>query len=186
MNIRARNVAWVLPFFLTACFPFHRAQQQQKQALAPPLSTTPKPAPAHPELPDSAVTIPPQPIKADADTVAVVPKAPPKHKRQPPKNAQVAAVTPPPAPVESPAVSAIGQLTSGDPSDQKRETQDSIEATERGLNGLGRSLNSQEQKTAAQIREYLKHAREALNSGDVDGASTLAAKAKAVLSELIQ
>ena len=38
--------------------------------------------------------------------------------------------------------------------------------------------------TAAQIREYLKQARVALGSGDVDGASTLAAKAKVLLGEL--
>jgi ribosomal protein S20 len=63
---------------------------------------------------------------------------------------------------------------------------DSIAATERGLNGLNRALSAQEQKTATQIREYLKQAREALNSGDVDGAHNLAAKAKAVLSELVQ
>jgi flagellin-specific chaperone FliS len=36
----------------------------------------------------------------------------------------------------------------------------------------------------AQIKEYLKQAKEALNSGDVDGAHTLATKAKAVLTEL--
>ena len=182
--MRARNVAWLLPFFLTGCFHFHRAQQQQAQVFAPPASSLPKPVAAHPDLPDSAVTIPDQPIKTDADTVEVAQKAPPKHKKPPPKNAQQVAVTPP-APVENPAVSAIGQLTSGEPSDQKRQTEDSIAATERGLNGLGQNLNSQEQKTAAQIREYLKHAREALNTGDVDGASTLAAKAKAVLSELV-
>jgi hypothetical protein len=184
MKMRARNVAWLLPFFLTACFHFHKAQQPQVQALAPPTSKLPKPTAAHPDLPDSAVTIPSQPIKTDADTVEVAQKAPPRHKKSPPKNAQQAVVTPP-APVENPAVSAIGNLSSDDPPDQKRQTEDSIAATERGLNGLGRNLSSQEQKIAAQIREYLKHARDALNTGDVDGASTLAAKAKAVLSELI-
>jgi len=184
MNMRARNVAWLLPFFLSGCFHFHKAQQQQTQVFAPPASTLPKPAAAHPDLPDSAVTIPDQPIKTEADTVEVAPKAPPKHRKAPPKSTQQAAVTPP-VPAENPAVSAIGQLSSGEPSDRQRETENSIAATEHGLNGLGRNLISQEQKTAAQIREYLKHAREALNSGDVDGASTLAAKAKAVLSELI-
>ena len=45
-------------------------------------------------------------------------------------------------------------------------------------------LSEPEQKTAVQIREYLKQAREALASGDVDGAHTLAAKAKVLLAEL--
>jgi len=53
-----------------------------------------------------------------------------------------------------------------------------IATTERGLNGITRSLNEQEQKTAAQIREFLKQAREALATNDVDGAHTLAVKAK--------
>ncbi len=50
--------------------------------------------------------------------------------------------------------------------------------------GISRQLNYQEQKTAAQIREYIKHAREALTAGDVDGASNLATKAKLLLDEL--
>jgi hypothetical protein len=45
-------------------------------------------------------------------------------------------------------------------------------------------MSDQEQKTAAHIREFLKQAREALASGDVDGARTLAAKAKVLLGEL--
>jgi len=75
MKMRAKSVAWLLPFFLTGCFHFHKAQQQQAQALAPPASTEPAPAPAHPDLPDSAVTIPPQPVKTSADAVEVTPKA---------------------------------------------------------------------------------------------------------------
>jgi hypothetical protein len=107
-----------------------------------------------------------------------------KHKKAA-KNTQQVAAAPPPVP-ENPGVSAIGQLSSGEPSDQRHDTEDSIAATERGLNGLGRSLNDQEQKPAGQIREYIKQAREALLSGDVDGAKTLAAKAKVLLGELNQ
>jgi ribosomal protein S20 len=81
-------------------------------------------------------------------------------------------------------VSAIGQLSSGDPSDLRQQTVNSIAATERGLSSITRQLSDQEQKTAAQIREFLKQARAALNSGDVDGAHTLAAKARVLLGEL--
>jgi len=66
------------------------------------------------------------------------------------------------------------------------QTSDLIATTERGLNGITRSLNEQEQKTAAQIREFLKQAREALATNDVDGSHTLAVKAKVLLSELTQ
>jgi len=81
-------------------------------------------------------------------------------------------------------VSAIGQLSPGDPTDLQRETVDSIATTERGLSGIDRTLNDQEQKTVAQIREFLKQAKAALNSGDADGAHTLALKAKVLLGEI--
>jgi hypothetical protein len=45
-------------------------------------------------------------------------------------------------------------------------------------------LNDQELKTSAQIREFLKQARAALATSDVDGANTLALKAKVLLTEL--
>jgi len=181
MNMRARNVAWLLPFLLTGCFHFHKAQTQQDQVLAP-IANLPKPPLIHPDLPDEAVVIPDQPLATDAD-MEQEPVPPARHKR-PARPVQQATNTPEPA--ETPGVSAIGQLSSGEPSDLQLETSDWIAATERGLNGLGRRLSGQELKTAAQIREYLKQAREALISGDVDGAHTLAAKAKVLLSELSQ
>ena len=81
-------------------------------------------------------------------------------------------------------VSAIGQLSSGDSSDLRDRTANSIALTDHDLKGISRTLNSQEQKTAAQIREFLRQARVALASGDVDGAHTLALKAKVLLGEL--
>jgi hypothetical protein len=182
MNLRARNVAWLLPFLLTGCFHFHKAQIQQDQFFAP-LANLPKPPLVHPDLPDDALVIPTQPLATDAD-MEQEPLPPAKHRR-PAKPAQQAADSPP-EPAETPGVSAIGQLSSGEPADLRLETSDWIAVTERGLNGLTRKLSGQEQKTAAQIREYLKQAREALISGDVDGAHTLAAKAKVLLSELNQ
>ena len=53
-------------------------------------------------------------------------------------------------------------------------------------NGINRTLSDPEQKTAALIREDLKQARAALDSGDVDGARTLVAKARVLLAELSQ
>jgi hypothetical protein len=61
---------------------------------------------------------------------------------------------------------------------------DSLNGTERDLNGISRQMSDAEQKTAIQIRAYIKQARTALTTGDVDGAETLAAKAKVLLSEL--
>jgi outer membrane biosynthesis protein TonB len=188
MNLPARIAAWLLPLLLlTACT--HKTHPTQDQALAPPIidAPPPKPAPTTVELPPPVMTIPSQAPAPAANANAQPeekPKPPLKHKRTSSKNTQQAANTAPQAATEAPAVSAIGQLSSGDPSDLRKETVDSIAAIERGLNGIGRSLSDQEQKTAAQIREFLKQARAALTSGDVDGAHTLAAKAKVLLGEL--
>ena len=179
--MRARNVAWLLPFLLTGCFHFHKAQTQPDQLFAPPLANLPKPPLSHPDLPDDALVLATLPLATDSD-MEQEPLPPAKHHR-PAKPLQQAADTPP-EPAETPGVSAIGQLSSGEPADLRLETSDWIAATERRLNGLSRTLSGQEQKTATQIREYLKQAREALISGDVDGAHTLAAKAKVLLSEL--
>jgi hypothetical protein len=47
-------------------------------------------------------------------------------------------------------------------------------------------LSEQEQLTVEHIREFLKQAKQALASGDVDGASTLAAKARVLLAEVVR
>lgn len=181
MRLRARYAAWLLPLFLTACNPFHKQQPKQDQLFAPPVANLPKPPLVHPDLSDEAASIPYEPLETDED-VDDEPLAP-VHHRHVPHPAQ-AAVNPPTP--ESPSVSAIGQLSSGGPSDLQRQTDESIASTERSLNSLGRSLTEPEQKTAAQIRAYLKQAREALLTGDVDGARTLLVKSKILLNELTQ
>ncbi len=188
MRSLVKSIAWVLPLLLTACF--HKARPINITQYLPPPSTVPMPEIATFEPPLSEVTIASVPLTSDTD-VEQPPRRPTRHHRSADKNAPPAADTtqqaaniPAPAPAETPAVSAIGQLSSGDSSDSRQQTLDSLAATERGLNEINRTLNDQEQKAAAHIREFLKHAREALDSGDLDAARTLAAKAKVVLSEL--
>jgi hypothetical protein len=190
MKLHARNVVWLLPLFLTACF--NRPHQQPVQQFAPPVSTVPKPPPVHPELPESAITIPSEPLDTDTDAIlteaakrVVRPRRPvTKAPSEAPDNAQSAPGNTQQAENESGEVPAIGTLSSGDPTDMRSETLVWITDTERGLKSIGRSLSGEEQKTVAQIRQYIRQARKALNSGDVEGAHTLAAKAKALLSEL--
>jgi outer membrane biosynthesis protein TonB len=185
MKLPAKSFVWLLPFLLTGCF--HKTNQTQVQPLAPPIEDAPppKPVPSPTDLPPPVVTVPNQTPAADANA-----KAQPEEKPKPPVKHKKPA--PAPAPVNntqqasngSAGVSAIGQLSTGDSSDLRQETVESIAATERGLSGINRELNEQEQKTAAQIKEYLKQAKTALASGDVDGAHTLVAKAKVLLNEL--
>uniref|UniRef100_E6PZB8 Uncharacterized protein n=1 Tax=mine drainage metagenome TaxID=410659 RepID=E6PZB8_9ZZZZ len=89
------------------------------------------------------------------------------------------------AAVPQPEVSAIGQLSTGNPDGPTGEKiEASIDYSEKSLNAITRSLSTQEQRTAAQVREFLKEARQALATGDTDGAGTLAEKAKILLAEL--
>lgn len=185
MKLAVWSLACVLPLLMTACF--HRAPTPApvQQATAPPIVETPAPQPqpaaTTPQTqpapkPDSSAQ-PGSTTATSAPPQQPAPK-PPVHRHKPVNhNPQQAAVA-------SPGVSAIGQLSTGDPADYRWQTVQTINGTERGLNGINRPLNDSEQRTAAHIREFLKQARTALASGDVDGAHNLAAKAKVLLAEL--
>jgi hypothetical protein len=86
------------------------------------------------------------------------------------------------------ATSPIGQLASDDPAttaNNLREASNLINSTETGLNTvLKKQLGTDQQNTASQIRVFLDKAKQALATNDLDGAKTLAMKAKVLLEEL--
>jgi hypothetical protein len=179
MKLPAQIVVSLVPLALAGCF-LHKTQKPPAQPLAPKIETTSAPPPPS-TLPPPVVTIPPKPQVSETRLPAQSPKVPPKRKKEKPA----------PLPAETqqassgqPAVSAIGQLTTGDPLQSRHQAEAAIAETERGLNNLHRQLNDPEKKTAAHIREFIKQAKAALASGNIDGASTLAAKAKVLLAEL--
>lgn len=182
MRTPGKSVAWLLPLMLTACV--HKNDQAKNRPLAPPIVDKPTnpPTPTPTELPASAATVPPTPTAQI--TPPAQPEQKPVHKAHHPKPdtkpTEQATNT---VPLE---VSAIGQLSPGGSSDLRQQTAESIASTEHGLQDINRQLNDQEQKTVAQIREFLKQARVALGSGDVDGAHTLAVKAKVLFGEINQ
>ncbi len=105
------------------------------------------------------------------------------------RSTETAKPVPQPQVASSPSsdASLIGQLSTAtsDGSAADREAiAKQIDSTESGLNGIKRPLNTREQKTAAQIRTFLAHARDALKTNDLDGARTLAVKAHLLLDEL--
>lgn len=177
MKLSARSAAWLLPLLLTGCF--HKTQVAHNQPLAPPIEDTPpaKPEPSPTTLPPPEVTISDQQAPEEVTLPPEPVKKPARHKKPANSNTEVASNG-------TSALSAIGQLSTADPPDLRQETDSLIESTEKTLNGITRKLSDQEQKTAAQIREYLKKAREAVMSGDMDGAHKLAVKAKVLLDEL--
>jgi len=191
MKLSAKSIAWLLPLLLTACAHKTPQSQTQQPVLAPPIEDAPLPKPdnAPANLPAPVVNIPPTP----PPTVTPPPPAPkpaPKRKKTTAKTTPPPAASTPPsnqvASAAAPEENAAGHLSSVDAPDQHKQTADSIAEIEHNLNGITRTLNDQEQKTSTQIRAFLKQARTALASGDVDGAHTLAVKAKVLLDELNQ
>jgi hypothetical protein len=196
MRISVTQVSWLLP--LLALMPLvqgcdHKTQQAQTQTLAPPIVDTPPPKPAAvatADLPPPVVGNP-QPAPSTQPDSTIKPATPPKKPSHPKKTTN-------PAPAQTtqeasnasgkPAssVSAIGELSGGASGGQRSQTEEMISSTEKGVNGITRALSDAESKTAVQIHEFLKQAREALATGDVDGALTLAKKAKVLLTELNQ
>ena len=191
MRISVKYAIWLL-----ALLPLAQGCDQKKpkaqptQTLAPPIIDIP---PTQPSTVSTA-DLPPPVIgdtepKPDPNATATKPPEPVKkpvhHPKKPPTPATPAttqeAANANPNP---PAVSAIGQLSGGESGDLRAQTEETITSTEKGVNGITRKLNDGEVKTAAQIHEFLKQAREALTTGDVVGAHTLAVKAKVLLTEL--
>jgi hypothetical protein len=181
--------AALLLFAPTGCIFHHNSKRVPAQATAPPLETTqvdnspnPTSVPAAPTPAPAATTTPP----------ATQPATQPPPPTNPPQETSKPAVhhrKPETKPVEeasnsTPQVSAVGQLSPGDPSDLRVQTDSSLNTIDQTLKKLNRPLSQQDQKTVAQIREFLKQARAALASGDVDGAHTLALKAQVLLNEI--
>jgi hypothetical protein len=201
----------LLALWTTGCS--HKASSPPQQAQAPPLQTgkgtlTPPQTTPQQEKSETPLASPLPP--PSAQTVPLPPPTPKKvrHPRKPAPSKPVDPAQAPAAPnggtppangttaaqaasqtVSAPGGSAspIGQLTTGDSAlgeRTKHETADLIGGTQQGLNGIKRSLSTDEQVTASQIRTFLKQAQQALDSGDTDGAHTLATKAKLLLDEL--
>lgn len=185
MKSPVRSVAWLLPFLLTGCFelPFHKTNPAKAHMLAPRVQPAQSIQLADIELPPADTVIAAYAIYNMREEVQPI-RPPIRHRRPPVENAEDAAAAPEAAPPPNPEVSAIGQLSSGDPANSRLQTENSIADIERRLNGINRTMSDSEQKTADHIREFLKQAKAALASGDVEGAHTLAAKARVLLAEL--
>lgn len=183
MKSPAGKVAWLLPFLLTGCFqiPLHRKHAAPAVALAPSVRS-------RQTLKLIDVPLPPKDSVIAGNPIYNMPVEPqplhPPRKKAPDKATDTDDVAnTPEQPPAAPEVSAIGTLSSGDSAGLRQQTENSIANIERRLNSVG-PMNDPEQKTADHIREFLKQARTALASGDVEGAHTLAGKAEVLLAEL--
>lgn len=159
---------------------------QQTSAMIPPLPPLPE---YTPRLVLLTTAVPPETSERSRHRIfrhrakpevagARSPEAPPA--TQPPATPQAADNT-------ASDTSLIGQLSTatgdGSPTDRE-DIARQIDSTESSLNAIKRPLDAKEQKTAAQIRTFIAHARDALKTNDLDGARTLAVKAHLLLQEL--
>jgi hypothetical protein len=198
-SARKAAALFVLAAFMAGCR--HNAKTTPPAAAEAPMApaaTLAKNMPP-PDLPPAQLPSinPPQPV----NTAPPKPK-PQKSSHHKPKHTTIEAS---PAETPSPAsgtnrgtteqaangagtnASPIGQLTvEGEATNGPRRHHilDEIDSTEKGLDGIKRPLNKDEQTTAAQIRTFIAKARDAMKQEDLDGANTLVTKAKVLLAEL--
>jgi hypothetical protein len=192
---------------VTGCAASHPRTVPPVEAEAPslpPVRMAAELSPLPPEFPattERAVKLDlPAPAKEEAEVV----EAPhPTHRRVKPAAQdttpqdvpKTTVAVPTPTPAQSAAVAAaqpsedspIGQLsTANDTSNtgDRHAINEQIDSTENGVNGIKRTLSSEEQKTVAQIRVYVSKARDALKADDLDAARTLSNKAHQLLDQL--
>jgi len=204
MRIGRQFVVIVVGLMLLATVGCERKKPQiPNQAKAP---AEPIPTPLPPEITEeSPPAPPPAPPKQEPKTEEPKPQ-PAKHRRRkpPPTPATTAqsteATAPPPAPSSNTAVAmgrppaseptpdtAIGaDVTSAQLSQQKQNTAQLLDTTEKTLNGLSRNLSHDEEEMVAQIRSYVAQSRKATTDGDFERAYNLATKAHLLTDALVK
>ncbi len=81
---------------------------------------------------------------------------------------------------------AIGELTAGGAANPQaqQEAADLIASIEKRLNVMSAQTVRRQRTQINRVRNFWRQAREALSTGDTDGAKTLATKAKLLLDDL--
>ncbi|WP_035348383.1 hypothetical protein [Edaphobacter aggregans] len=148
------------------------------------LATVPPPA-TPPMIETPQVKLPPVPVATGAH---------PRTSRRRRSPAVVSAPASSPAadpPAEAPAqtaaeVTAIGALSSGGDSNShaQQEAADLIGSIDKRLSALPAQKAEAEKAQISKVRNFQRQAQEALTSGDLEGAKTLATKAKLLLDDL--
>lgn len=195
----------LLLVLMAGCNYLPRKAQPVPQAATAPSRPVSEMAQLMPPMPNLPPVTDERQIRLDA---SIPPTAPPPAPEQHPKHvrrhtrstapepAQEATKSPPPATpnpdVASNAqpsdVSPLGQIAPNSNANtaDRQQLMDQINATEKSLSELHRSLNSEEHKTAELIRVYVTKARQALKTDDLDGARNYSTKAKILLDELVK
>ncbi len=156
----------------------HRVRVRPLPPVLVPVALIEVPPPAQPPmLTPSQVKLPPVPF---ASRMARLPR----ERRRPPVKVEETA----PAPVATPAAeaAAIGSLTAGGEStpQTRQDAANLMASNERRLAALPAQKADAQRGEVNTVRNFEKQAQDALNSGDAEGALTLATKAKLLLDDL--
>jgi hypothetical protein len=181
------GVALFLPLGLSGCL------HKKAQAVVLPVSKAPMvlASATEPENPPMLEEPPPEELSTPIAEAAAIPRP----KRKPtrpaaPASANTSPTTPPQvASVEGLGEdSAIGELTAGgDATPQTRQdAADLIASNDKRLKALPASTVKAQRSQINKILNFQRQALNALNSGDAEGAKTLATKAKLLLHDLDQ
>lgn len=128
-----------------------------------------------PAVPIAAAAARPKPERRRSRGVAVAPPAPaPEPTAAPP-------VAAPPA-----EANAIGALTAGGEANPqtKQDATDLLASIEKRLNALPAQMNDEGKAQVNKVKNFWRDAQAALQSGDAEGAKTLATKAKLLLDDM--
>lgn len=142
----------------------------------------------NPPAPQKQQVLHAPPVELPPTPVAEAAASPKRERRRP---VQKAVVTP--APTEEGAEpqpmtdeAAIGELTAGGATDPQtqQEARDLIASVEKRLNALPSQTVRKQRSQISKIRNFWLQAQAAFNSGDAEGAKTLATKGKLLLDDL--
>ena len=67
---------------------------------------------------------------------------------------------------------------------KKQKAADAIAAAEKSLSGIPPPTSDEQRESLNRVRTFIRQAQDALNSGDAEGATQLATKAKVLLDDL--
>ncbi len=172
MKLRFLPSVWLcLVPVLAGC---HRRVRVAAVPKLPPVVMVNVPALDHPSEPELA-----EPLEeAPALTVLLPRHAVPRYRPLPVQQVTLAPAAPLP-PLD------LGQLTTGDAAPLRQQTEDLLRTQERRLSVISPAVAALHSQQLEQARLFLRQAEEAWKKMDVEGARTLATKAKVLLDEVL-
>lgn len=156
------------------------------QATPPPPQPPPPPPPTPQEQPKPKATT--RHKKKQSQPPATTAPAGPPPTVANSNNTTVATARPPanPAAETPPDVAIAADVTRAQLSQQRQTTAQLLDATEKTISGLNRTLSHDEEEVVNQIRSYVAQSRKATQDGDFERAYNLATKAHLLSDALVK